>query len=1112
MRKKICRPFRKNLLLVALSLLSLALNAQKIDISYQTGFTAAIKKILPISREQYLVIAADGGVLVWNRAEKKIVLRTNSSQNEVSDARLYKHYLLVAGDKGMDIFDLQHVLSARQISKSAHIFNERVSAISNGTIVRVLSEKKIYSFANETQLLSGKPYSAIPFSSGSFFAIRETANRLYLLGIHEQFIIDTTGRKIAAAANYCTGMYGYDFAGNNTAFIAREGNLLRLDFSATGIRSSIIPVKGGEKGHLVQGIYADSARKKIFIGTNNQRILQMPFEGKLAESRFYQSAVPASYTSICTQDGFLFCGNFFGNVEVINIESGKKTGELEEDPTPQLTGVYLRGNREMITTHFGSRGCVLRFWDLSSAGLQQSIALPDHIAYDVTFSEAGDTIYSHHTSGAVYRYTFQDNLYLVDTVQKPEIGFFSSAIVFRFDKDQRSLLKSQSDALKEGLAGAGVHRYTMRGPSDVEWSFFNPEGLPKTCDPRKLPAYQVPDIFIAAAGLTKETSAWDVMDRDLFYMRACGAETANDFFTRVENYQFDTVRLGRFFRMVKGIDPVTPAVSLTNKKDGSLYRSFPVAEAPQHVIVSADPFIMAFFNSDSIHIWQQDKNLLFSLPNTAGENAFYYALNEKYLALITDHENKIRVIPYTQPQATATSWISFGADQYVVYTPEGFYKTKGRSNRLNMLVDEKVVSFSSFDLRYNRPDLVLSSLNTTDTLLVRAYQKAFTKRLKKAGIDSLASQKNSLPQLDLANRSELDYTQDQPQLPLHLKGLLTTPTGYLHIWINEVPVFTKAGIPVNTKHIDTSLNILLSPGENRIEAALSDAGGLESSRTPLFVHYPSSAETEGRLYFAGIGINRFADSARNLRWSVKDIRDLTATFRKKYGDRLVIVDTLFDERVTADNIVALKEKLKAGNHNDKVVIAYSGHGLLDRQFDYYLSTYNIAFGNPSTNGLPYEQLENLLDGIPQRRKLLLIDACHSGEVDKEEFEKIKQASGGLATKGITTKGGITESTDDAGRIGLQNSFELMQSLFINVGRGTGATIISAAAGTQFAQERGTLGNGVFTYAILEALNQQPGGVRISALRQHVSRRVEQLTNGLQQPTSRQETSEYDWEL
>lgn len=88
----------------------------------------------------------------------------------------------------------------------------------------------------------------------------------------------------------------------------------------------------------------------------------------------------------------------------------------------------------------------------------------------------------------------------------------------------------------------------------------------------------------------------------------------------------------------------------------------------------------------------------------------------------------------------------------------------------------------------------------------------------------------------------------------------------------------------------------------------------------------------------------------------------------------------------------------------------------------------------------------------------------------------------------------------------------MQSLFINVSKGTGATIISAAAGTQFAQERGSLGNGVFTYAILEALRKQPGNIRISELKQHVSHRVEQLTNGLQQPTSRQETNEYDWEL
>ncbi len=57
-------------------------------------------------------------------------------------------------------------------------------------------------------------------------------------------------------------------------------------------------------------------------------------------------------------------------------------------------------------------------------------------------------------------------------------------------------------------------------------------------------------------------------------------------------------------------------------------------------------------------------------------------------------------------------------------------------------------------------------------------------------------------------------------------------------------------------------------------------------------------------------------------------------------------------------------------------------------------------------------------------------------------------------------------------LGTKNSFELMQQVFVNVGRSTGATIISAAAGTQFALERGDLKNGVFSYCILELMKKK----------------------------------------
>ena len=54
-------------------------------------------------------------------------------------------------------------------------------------------------------------------------------------------------------------------------------------------------------------------------------------------------------------------------------------------------------------------------------------------------------------------------------------------------------------------------------------------------------------------------------------------------------------------------------------------------------------------------------------------------------------------------------------------------------------------------------------------------------------------------------------------------------------------------------------------------------------------------------------------------------------------------------------------------------------------------------------------------------------------------------------------------------------------------------------------------NGVFTYSILEALNKYPS-IKISELKKIVGERVEQLTKGLQQPTSRSEVMVVDWSL
>lgn len=460
-------------------------------------------------------------------------------------------------------------------------------------------------------------------------------------------------------------------------------------------------------------------------------------------------------------------------------------------------------------------------------------------------------------------------------------------------------------------------------------------------------------------------------------------------------------------------------------------------------------------------------------------------------------------------------WYSFKNGGYLILLPDGYYfSTKDAASEINYRKGKDLISFAQLDIQFNRPDKVLQVLTSAapnfDQRTIGAYKKAWQKRIQRLNMDtSLFTGTIRVPKADFQKAENIEPVQKDSTLRLSIRAEDTVSfLGWFNIWINEIPVYGVRGIDLRSRHLhylDTTVTVILSSGNNRIETSVINLTGAESYRTPLHVKYLPPLPRPEKIYFAGIGIDKFNESGYNLQYSVKDIRNLSEGLHKKYGDNIVI-DTLFNQNVTVTNIKALKKKLLQTTVNDKVIIAYSGHGLLNKAYDYYLSTYNISFDKPEKNGLPYEELEDLIDSIPARKKLMLIDACHSGEVDKEELVTIHQKAASLGLKGVEI---ANYKKDD--QIGLKNSFELMQELFVNVGRSTGATIISAAAGTQFALERGDLQNGVFTYSILEAM-QQHQHINVGELKKIVTEQVVQLTNGLQKPTSRNETIDVNWDV
>ena len=145
---------------------------------------------------------------------------------------------------------------------------------------------------------------------------------------------------------------------------------------------------------------------------------------------------------------------------------------------------------------------------------------------------------------------------------------------------------------------------------------------------------------------------------------------------------------------------------------------------------------------------------------------------------------------------------------------------------------------------------------------------------------------------------------------------------------------------------------------------------------------------------------------------------------------------------------------------------------------------------------------------------MLVDACHSGEVDKDEIQIV-------AHETAIEEDIVFKSFNPDGKrytMGLNNSFELMRSLFADLRRGTGTQVISSSSGVEFSLEGKDWKNGVFTYDLKEALINRAadanndGVVMVGELMDYVSRRVTELTNGAQTPTMRSENLEFDFSV
>ncbi len=459
---------------------------------------------------------------------------------------------------------------------------------------------------------------------------------------------------------------------------------------------------------------------------------------------------------------------------------------------------------------------------------------------------------------------------------------------------------------------------------------------------------------------------------------------------------------------------------------------------------------------------------------------------------------------------------SIGPADILITIPSGYYMAtrRGAFEGVSFEQDGQIFDFAQFDLQYNRPDLVLKHIGLSPPETIEAFRKAYERRVAYLG-GKPDSNDHNVPIVQFAK--ELPIFSDQAKVEVAIKAQDAKEIlDVIHVYVNGIPLYGKAGYSIQnrkTRSFQHSINLALTPGDNRIEVEVFNVKLQRSQKIQSTVRCETPM-VKPNLYLISIGVSQYSESSKNLLYAGKDAQGIHNLFAAKTDlYEKVTLHPLWEKDFSPSNLEKVKQALMQTKESDQVIVFYAGHGVVDSALNYYLGNANLNFNHPASSGIRYELLEALLDGIPARQRLLMLDACFSGEIDKSNAKRIQVEN--------TVVGSVRFRTSNLGMVPnnteYERSFNLMREWFADLRPSTGATILSSTSGLQQAAEGVQWKNGVFTWCLLEGLKgkkadtNQDGMIMLSELRDYLESAVTSQ-NRQQQSTFRSENLVVDWRV
>ena len=408
-------------------------------------------------------------------------------------------------------------------------------------------------------------------------------------------------------------------------------------------------------------------------------------------------------------------------------------------------------------------------------------------------------------------------------------------------------------------------------------------------------------------------------------------------------------------------------------------------------------------------------------------------------------------------------------ERWIAWTPEGFFSASPGAEdligfHLNRGKDREGEFVSARQLweTFYQPSLIAGRLDADgDERIAEAVkQRGDVRELLKAG---------QTPELELVSpaESESDGTYT---LKVRVKRA-GSGEGRLVLRVDgqelkgrwQAPALTPGGVIV--------LPMDLAGGKRSVSVELVDGRGIGSKAVEAHV-IVRQAEAGDRpaLHVLAVGVTKYRDRAlgEGVAFAADDAGDVIAAFKRGAQGlyREVRTEPLVDSNATRDQILDVARKMAAVVRPQDVFVLYlAGHGAtLDG--DYYFIPWEARFTNRDAlmqQSLGGEKLRELLAAIPATKMLVLLDTCSSGRFSLARARQL----------------------DD------KTAIDRLQRM-------TGRAMIAAAADEKMALE-GEEKHGVFTYALLQALNGDADSdkdrfVNVSELASYIDRTLPEITN------------------